>query len=353
VDSLSVFFLAQREQTAEAVMSRLATFIGEAKHSLDFAMYDMRFNDSLKSSLESALRERAQAGVQIRLCYDGDKPIQPDMAAGQDPAPPGTGAFVQSLGYPWRRIAGMKLMHNKFIVRDGRSVWSGSTNMTDDAFTLMDNNVVQVDSKPLADYYAEDFQELWEKENFENTGEIRTVAVPVTFAGQPATVLVMFSPGRGLQIDTEVARRVRSARRRVRICSLLINSGTLISELGNLLRRGGVKVDGIYDKTQMTDVYRQWQEVPQNRWKIPALHDIISRAGLVGKNSTPYTPTSVHDFMHNKVLIVDDTVITGSYNFSRSAQFNAENILFIESAALAETYSQYIDHLIAKYGAGA
>ena len=42
-------------------------------------------------------------------------------------------------------------------------------------------------------------------------------------------------------------------------------------------------------------------------------------------------------------------VITGSYNFSRSAQFNAENILFIEIAQLAETYSSYIDHLKSKY----
>jgi phosphatidylserine/phosphatidylglycerophosphate/cardiolipin synthase-like enzyme len=54
--------------------------------------------------------------------------------------------------------------------------------------------------------------------------------------------------------------------------------------------------------------------------------------------------------MHNKILVIDDTVITGSYNFSRSAQFNAENILFIESPALAEKYSHYIDHLIQKYG---
>jgi phosphatidylserine/phosphatidylglycerophosphate/cardiolipin synthase-like enzyme len=53
--------------------------------------------------------------------------------------------------------------------------------------------------------------------------------------------------------------------------------------------------------------------------------------------------------MHNKVLVIDDTVITGSYNFSRSAEFNAENILFLESPALAEQYSGYIDHLIAKY----
>jgi len=96
------------------------------------------------------------------------------------------------------------------------------------------------------------------------------------------------------------------------------------------LREGRVAVDGIYDRTQMAQVYVQWQEVPQNRWKIGALKDIIARAGLVGKNSTPYTPTGRHDFMHNKVLLIDDSVITGSYNFSRSAQFNSENILFIE-----------------------
>jgi phosphatidylserine/phosphatidylglycerophosphate/cardiolipin synthase-like enzyme len=53
--------------------------------------------------------------------------------------------------------------------------------------------------------------------------------------------------------------------------------------------------------------------------------------------------------MHNKILVIDDTVITGSYNFSRSAQFNAENILFIESAALAETYSSYIERMMQKY----
>src|SRR5262249_43006845 len=97
------------------------------------------------------------------------------------------------------------------------------------------------------------------------------------------------------------------------------------------------------------EVYQQWQGVPSNHWKIGALQEIITRAGLVGKNSTPYTPSGHHDFMHNKVLIIDDTVITGSYNFSRSAQFNAENILFIESAPLAATYSAYIDHLIQKY----
>jgi phosphatidylserine/phosphatidylglycerophosphate/cardiolipin synthase-like enzyme len=350
VDTLSVFFLAQGEQPAESVMERLTAFIRAATQSLDFAIYDMRLSDPLKATLSAALRERAQAGVQIRFCYDADKPLRPNVAGGQDPAPPsGTGACVQSLGYPFRRIAGMKLMHNKFVLRDGQSVWTGSANITDDAFTLMENNIVEVDSAPLASYYAEEFDELWTKENFDNTGKIRTSPVPVTFAGQPGEARVMFSPGRGHQIDHEIARRVHSARHRVRICSLLINSGTLISQLDRLLRRGRVAVDGIYDRTQMEEVYGQWQEVPSNRWKISALKQIILRARLVGKDSTPYTPTGHHDFMHNKVLVIDDTVITGSYNFSRSAEFNAENILFIESAPLAEKYSVYIDHLITKY----
>src|SRR5437588_8538516 len=350
VDNLSVFFLAQGEQSADAVMARLTTFIRAAKQTLDLAVYDMRFSDPLRTQLVSALGERASAGVQIRFCYDGDKPPQPNVAAGQDPAPAGTGAFVQSLGYPWRRIAGIKLMHSKFVLRDRQSIWAGSTNMTDDAFTLMENNILEIDSPALANSYAQDFEQLWEKENFENIGNIHTEPVPLVFSGQPATARVMFSPGLGQEIDAEIARRVREAKRRVRICSLLINSGTLISELGNLLHQGTVVVDGIYDRTQMADVYRQWQDVPSNRWKIGALQEIVARAQLVGKNSTPYTPASKHDFMHNKVLVVDDMVITGSYNLSRSPEFNADNILFIESPPLAETYSAYIDHLLQKYG---
>jgi phosphatidylserine/phosphatidylglycerophosphate/cardiolipin synthase-like enzyme len=349
VDDLSVLFLAEGEQSAEVVMWRLTTFIRAAKQTLAFAVYDMRFSDALRSQLAAALRDRAEAGVEIRFCYDADKPPQPNLAAGQDPAPAGTGAFVQSLGYPWRRIAGIKLMHSKYVVRDGQAVWTGSANITDDAFTLMENNILEIDSQALASYYLQNFEQLWEKENFEHTGDIHTEPVPLTFSNQSSSARVMFSPGCGLEIDSEIARRVRAAQRRVRICSLLINSGTLIGELWNLLRHGRVAVDGIYDRTQMEQVYLQWQEVPQNRWKIGALQEIIARAGLIGKDSTPYTPTGRHNFMHNKVLVIDNTVITGSYNFSRSAQFNAENILFIESAPLADTYSAYVDHLKSKY----
>src|ERR1700749_503375 len=118
MNNVSVFFLAELEQSADDVMAPLAAFVSGAKQSLNFAVYDMRLSDELRAQLVAAVRERAQAGVEIRFCYDGDKPLQPNLAAGQDPAPAGTATFVQSLGYPWRRIAGMKLMHSKYIVRD-------------------------------------------------------------------------------------------------------------------------------------------------------------------------------------------------------------------------------------------
>src|SRR3954447_16378002 len=157
-NDLAAFFLAEGEQSGEAVAHLLADFIAGANQSLDIAVYDMRLNDSLKTILSDALRERARAGVAIRIAYDADKPEAPMLERGQDPAPAGTGQFVQSLGYPWRRIGGVKLMHHKYIVRDANSpqasVWTGSTNWTTDSWTLQENNVIQILSPAVAGYYA-------------------------------------------------------------------------------------------------------------------------------------------------------------------------------------------------------
>src|SRR5438128_12382651 len=79
LDTLSVLFLAQGEQTADSVMARLTAFIRNATRTLDFAVYDMRFSDVLKTALTSALQERARAGVHIRRCYHGNKPTPPNL----------------------------------------------------------------------------------------------------------------------------------------------------------------------------------------------------------------------------------------------------------------------------------
>jgi len=54
--------------------------------------------------------------------------------------------------------------------------------------------------------------------------------------------------------------------------------------------------------------------------------------------------------MHNKVIILDDhTVITGSYNFSESAESNDENMLILESSDVAIAYTKYFEALFKQY----
>jgi phosphatidylserine/phosphatidylglycerophosphate/cardiolipin synthase-like enzyme len=352
---LAVRFLAQGEQRPEEVARWLATFIGAARRSLDLALYDARLGEGPRAILVGALRERADAGVTIRVVYDADKPEDPPLYQGTDPAPGGTGGFVQSLGYEFRRIGGPKLMHHKYIVRDAgeptAAVWTGSTNWTDDAWSLQENNIVLIGSPAAAAAYARNFADLWRERENEGTGEFDVPPVALRHDGAPLIAQISFAPGRGPAIDEAVAICVANAQRRVRICSMLLNSGTLLNALLYQLNAGRVPVDGVYDATQMAGVLDQWETVPGNHWKIGAVREIVARAGLAGKVSHRYRPDAPHDYMHNKVLVVDDTVITGSYNFSRSAQANAENLLLLESAALADEYSAYIDRLVARYGA--
>jgi phosphatidylserine/phosphatidylglycerophosphate/cardiolipin synthase-like enzyme len=71
---------------------------------------------------------------------------------------------------------------------------------------------------------------------------------------------------------------------------------------------------------------------------------------LTAKASEPFTADGPHNFMHNKVVVADDTVSTGSFNLSANATRNAENVLRIASGDLAGQYAAYVDGLVQRYG---
>jgi phosphatidylserine/phosphatidylglycerophosphate/cardiolipin synthase-like enzyme len=52
---------------------------------------------------------------------------------------------------------------------------------------------------------------------------------------------------------------------------------------------------------------------------------------------------SFHKIAHNKIMIIDaQTVITGSFNFTRAAQYdNAENVIILKSTELAGIYRRH------------
>jgi phosphatidylserine/phosphatidylglycerophosphate/cardiolipin synthase-like enzyme len=72
----------------------------------------------------------------------------------------------------------------------------------------------------------------------------------------------------------------------------------------------------------------------------------------VRKNSVAYDrskPHQPHNFMHNKLVIADDVVVTGSFNLSNHAMGNAENVLLLRDSAIACKYEAYIAQLMATY----
>ena len=351
--AINVTFLEQDRQTPAQIAALLADFLNAAKTTLHIAIYDFRLTDTTAGPVVQALQGRAAAGVDVRIAYDAGKPNADFPASGADPAPPGTADFVRRLGgkVQSKPITGgdpqmPKLMHHKYVVRDGRTpaaaVWTGSTNFTDDSWRLQENNVVRIDSPELCAFYETDFGELWDRGDIATTGAHDVGTVAVGGVG----VKVAFSPGEGRAIDLDVAQLIRSARRRLRMGSMLLTSGGILGALRDVLDQDRLDFGGVYDRTQMDSVVGQWQAGP-SAWKVPVFEGVAAR--LTGKRSQPYTPTSVHDFMHNKVVVADDAVVTGSYNLSHSAEQNAENILVIHDRDLADRYAAYIDGLAARY----
>jgi phosphatidylserine/phosphatidylglycerophosphate/cardiolipin synthase-like enzyme len=97
------------------------------------------------------------------------------------------------------------------------------------------------------------------------------------------------------------------------------------------------------------EVLRQWEINGNATWKEPLLRTALTGAPFSGKHSTPYAPGSVHDYMHAKVTVADDTVFVGSFNLSHSGEMNAENVLEIVDPGLAERLAAFVDGVRARY----
>jgi phosphatidylserine/phosphatidylglycerophosphate/cardiolipin synthase-like enzyme len=330
---LEAWTLEDGAQAPETVAERLVVWLAEARRSLDLALYDVRLPGPVGDAVAGALRAAIARGVQLRIVYNDEHP-GPDERPFQPPPPSTEPHLLEQLGAQLRGIPGWRdLMHHKFVVRDGSAVWTGSTNWTLDSWTRQENVLATVDDEAVARAYAQVFDELWEHGQIGSSGSFDTPGPPRPW----------FCPGRGPELSARIAKRIGAARRRVRIASPLLTSGPILAAVNE----SEVDLAGVCDVTQVRQVFRQWDGNPASHWKIPLLRHALLR--FTGKLSAPYAPGSLHDFMHAKVTVADDTVFLGSFNLSRSGEMNAENVLEIADAALAERLAAWIDGLRARY----
>jgi len=333
---LDVRTLTQDSQTADEISAGIVEFVEGARRTLDIALYDVRLPGPVGDRVRASLEAVAARGVEVRLIFnsDGDRTDMPV------PPPPRTEPdLIESLTFPTKPIPGDRdLMHHKYLVRDSTAVWGGSTNWTLDSWEREENVIVTLDSQGLAAAYAANFAELWRDPRVDRSGDqdAREVRVGET------PVRAWFCPGHGPALSHRIAEAIGRATRRVRIASPVITAGPILGTLAQEVSDGRLDVAGIVDATQIAQVFDQWRANGNATWKIPLLERIMS-GRFAGKRSTPWSPGSVHDFMHAKVTVADDTVFLGSFNLSHSGEMNAENVLEIGDPALAERLAAQID----------
>ena len=292
-------------------------------------------------------------GVVVRLMFNQDS----EQAIPVPPPPEIDWTFVDQLrasGVQIKPIDGVPdLMHHKYVVRDASTpqstVLTGSTNWTNDSWTREENVIVTLASLEVAGDYTTNFNQLWEKPVVATSGRFSS---PWSALPEGTRVRPYFCPGRALKLVHAMSRSISSARRRIRICSPVITSGPILGTLAEAIEKqpNGVDISGVYDATQMDQVQHQWASVPGAAWKITAFRSIVAAVKFGAKRSIPYAKGSVHDFMHAKLLVADDYVYAGSFNLSHSGEENAENVIQIESAAVADMCAAYIDRVAARYG---
>lgn len=126
---------------------------------------------------------------------------------------------------------------------------------------------------------------------------------PIALDG--ATIETAFAPGD--EPARLVAAAIGEATREVRVMTYQLTSGRIVNALRFAAARG-IDVKVIVD------------EATCEARRFPPVADVLTRAGV------EVTCDGKHPIHHNKVVIVDGVnVVTGSFNFSPSAERNAEN----------------------------
>jgi phosphatidylserine/phosphatidylglycerophosphate/cardiolipin synthase-like enzyme len=338
---LNFFFQSKRANIDGKVVSQLVKFIEGAKHSLDVAIYDMKNPDVLK-----ALKQMSSK-VQLHILYDagtGSK-VGPGSTTVDPKSSQSTteqaiiAAGLKKFAHPVQE-KGSHLMHDKFIVKDGASVWSGSGNFTNGGLLLQDNNFFTIDAPAMAAAYSKTFGDLGGPgHTLSHAKGVQSPPTTVKVGGVNITVFFSTQFVEGEGIEAEVQKRLKGAKK-VRVIAMLISDKGILSSLLALKKKD---IKGVVDPHEMKQVMKKKANDP-NFWFANG------DPRFVAAPSHAFSKNDQNDFMHNKVMIIDDkVVITGSYNFSENAELNDENMLVIESPAIAGAYDKYFNALFAQY----
>jgi phosphatidylserine/phosphatidylglycerophosphate/cardiolipin synthase-like enzyme len=305
--------------------------INSANYSIDLALYSL--SGTVGSNIASALINAKGRGVKVRVIGEKDNQSTAPWTTLKNAGIPVIDDSFDPLNY------GTGLMHNKFGIFDFRDtssfvddwIWTGSWNATDPGNNNDAQNVIEIQDKSLANAYTMEFNEMWgsstdvPNSSTSRFGVRKTDNTPHKFNVLDTPVELYFDPSD--HTSSHIGDELNKARYSINIAMLTFTYDNLAQILINKKNEGD-KVRVILDNN--TDTGNEYSNLLSNGIDI-----LLKGSSLTG-------------LLHHKYAIIDgenvsldQTVITGSHNWSSSAETsNNENTIFVHSNRIANLYLQ-------------
>jgi phosphatidylserine/phosphatidylglycerophosphate/cardiolipin synthase-like enzyme len=202
------------------------------------------------------------------------------------------------------------------VVIDRSEVWMGSMNFTFSGTYEDNNNLIHIRSVKMAEDYTKEFEEMFVDDKFGEDVVPETPNPEVDIDG--IRMEVFFSP------DDGVANRIVEVLNEAQESIYFMAFSFTTDEFGEAIRL----------KAENDLTVARVMEEEQVKSNMGTEYDPFKQAGLdvlIDGND---------GLMHHKVMIVDGKiVITGSYNFSRSAETrNDENLIIFHNEQIADFF---------------
>lgn len=295
-----------------SIEGKLIDRINAAQTSIHIASFEFDL-----TPVAEALISAHNRGVDVRWVTDDEFGLISD-----DEPDHGQFAMLTNAGIEVRSDDRTDLMHNKFWIFDGAAVWTGSTNVTSNGIFVQDNNAIVIESSGLAAIYEAEFQEMWDG-RFGPRSPSQLPNQSVVVDGTPIQVIFTSEDG---ALEQAIIPQVSNATSKVRFLAFSYTDFPLAQAMINRAQNG-VDVAGVFDKTQAGGQGAEF--------------------GTLFCAGVPVREDGNRQFMHNKIIIIDDRyVITGSMNYSTSAEVsNDENVIIIDHPEIARQYMVYFDRI--------
>lgn len=280
----------------------LVNAIAAVQNTLDIAAFEMN-----SETIYQAVLAAHQRGVRVRIVTD-DK-------HGLDDEKDDALRDLKAAGIAVVDDNRSALMHNKFMIMDGKIIWTGSWNYTVNGTYRNNNNVLAMENATAAAAYQAEFDEMFTRREF---GPRSTDDGIISFTENETEISIIFAPEAD-EIPALTAE-IQQAEHSIRFMVFTFSLDELAYAVLEAAANPDIRIQGIFEKRSSTASWSQ----------LPALHC----AGVqVRQDGNRYT-------LHHKVFIIDDdTVITGSFNFSNNAaSSNDENIVIIRNPDIARRY---------------